>query len=211
MSQKTVLFDFDGVIADSFVAAQQTAQALCKHNDDEAYRKHFEGNAWDSFMSHQKDDHDGCDHGIDWWAKFMSLFSNENGLFDGMDATVRHLASEYRLVIISSSVDKVITPFLSKHGLRDCFVDVLDADVSRSKSEKIGMVFEKYGTNADECVMITDSKGDINEAREQGVDSIAVTWGYNNYDVLLSGNPWRIVRLPDEIPNAVTEYFRGKH
>jgi hypothetical protein len=54
-------------------------------------------------------------------------------------------------------------------------------------------------------------KHHINEAREQGVDSVAVTWGYNNYDVLLSGNPWRIVRLPDEIPNAVTEYFRGKH
>ena len=72
------------------------------------------------------------------------------------------------------------------------------------------MVFEKYNIGPDDCVMITDSKGDILEAREKDVESIAVTWGFNNYDVLLSGEPFRIVRLPDELPNAVTDFFRSK-
>ncbi len=210
MSKRTVLFDFDGVIADSFAAAQGTAQAHCKHNTEESYRKHFEGNAWDSFKSMQLDDHEGCDHDLDWWQTYSAIFADKGGLFHGMDKTVEHLALDNRLVIVSSAVDRVITPFLETHGMRQHFDSVYDADVSRSKSEKIGMIFEKYGIGADDCVMITDSKGDILEAREKGVDSIAVTWGFNDYNVLLSGDPWRIVRLPDELPNAVTEYFRGK-
>lgn len=210
MSKQTILFDFDGVIADSFAAAHGTAQTYCKHNTEESYRKHFEGNAWDSFKSKQLDDHEGCDHTLDWWTTFSSIFAEKGGLFQGMDATVKHLAGDRRLVIVSSAVDRVITPFLEKHGLREYFDGIYDADVHRSKSEKIGMIFEKYGIGPDDCVMITDSKGDILEAREKHVETIAVTWGFNSYDVLLSGEPFRIVRLPNELPNAVTDFFRGK-
>ena len=210
MPKQTVLFDFDGVIADSFAAAHGTAQAYCKHNTEDSYRKHFEGNAWDSFLSIKLDDHEGCNHELDWWSTYSSIFAEKGGLFLGMDATVKRLASEHRLVIVSSAVESVIVPFLEKHGLREQFDGIYDADVHRSKSEKIGMIFEKYDIGPNDCVMITDSKGDILEAREKDVESIAVTWGFNNYDVLLSGEPFRIVRLPDELPNAVTEFFRGK-
>lgn len=210
MSKQFVLFDFDGVIADSFAAAQGTAQTYCKYNTEESYRKHFEGNAWSEF-SHSKDlDHSECNHELSWWDTFNSIFSEQDGLFAGMDHAVRKLAEDRTLVIVSSSMHHIIESFLKTHNLSDCFDSIYDADVHRSKSEKIGMIFEKYGITADQCVMITDSKGDILEAREKDVDCIAVSWGFNTYDVLLSSNPWRIVRLPGELPNAVTEYFKGK-
>lgn len=64
-TRRTVLFDFDGVIADSFRAAQSTAQALCKYNTEDEYRRHFEGNSWSTFKRLEKEDHEGCDHGLD--------------------------------------------------------------------------------------------------------------------------------------------------
>ncbi len=209
MSMRTILFDFDGVIADSFAAAYGTARTYCVHHTEESYRKHFEGNAWSNLIT-DNEDHSKCKHDLDWWSTFRGIFAEKGGLFTGMDIVVRKLAEEYRLVIVSSAVSSVIEPFLKAHDLSTCFDSIYDATVHTSKSEKIGMIFEKYAITANDCVMITDSKGDILEAREKGVDSIAVTWGFNGYDVLLSGEPWRIVRLPQELPNAVTDFFRGK-
>ncbi len=209
MNKQTILFDFDGVIADSFEAALSTAKTRCMHKTEEVYRRLFEGNIYEG-----KDDatldHSQCNHNIDWWDTLASYFNEEDALFAQMDDVVKQLAAEHRLVIVSSSMHAVISSFLKTHGLDQYFTAIYDADVHRSKSEKIGMIFEKYGIGPDECVMITDSKGDILEAREKGVESIAVTWGFNSYDVLLSGEPFRIVRLPDELPNAVTDFFRGK-
>lgn len=207
---RTVLFDFDGVIADSFEAALGTAKARCMHKTEEIYRSQFEGNIYEG-KDDESLDHSDCDHSIDWWATFSSLFDSSSALFTGMDEVIRRLAKEYRLVIVSSSMDRIIRSFLEKENLGQYFDSIYDADIHKNKAEKIGMIFEKYGLGADDCIMITDSKGDVLEAREKGVASIAVTWGFNGYDVLLSADPWRIVRLPGEIPNAVTEYFHGKH
>lgn len=205
-----VLFDFDGVIADSFAQAMDTAKIYCKHKTDESYRKQYEGNVWDEDLSLKVGDHSECQHDLKWFETFVPMFEERGALFAGMDTVVRHLAQQHRMVIISSSVKSAIEGFLKRHDLADCFEEILDSDVHRSKTVKIGMVFDTYGIGPADCVMITDSRGDILEAREKGVDSIAVTWGYNRRAALEPGNPWRIIELPDEIPNAVTEFFKGK-
>lgn len=210
MAKRFVLFDFDGVIADSFAAAFGTARTYCVHNDEKTYRKFFEGNIYKTEMISDGLDHSNCKHDLDWWDTFNSIFAEKGGLFPHMDAVVRQLAESHTLVIVSSSVHRVITAFLETHGLADCFDSIYDAEIDTSKSKKIGMIFEKYGITSDDCIMITDSKGDILEAREQGVESIGVTWGFNAKEVLVSGEPWRIVELPEELPNAVTEFFHGK-
>lgn len=211
-NQRTVLFDFDGVIADSFAAAHGTAKAHCVHKTEDVYKRMFEGNVYDSYKANEDAalDHSECNHELDWWDTFGSIFSTEDGLFPGMDAVVKTIAEHHRLVIVSSAVKSVIEPFLKAHGLEACFAGIYDADVHTSKREKIGMIFEQFGIGPTDCIMITDSKGDILEAREKGVESLCVTWGYNAKEVLVSAEPWRIVELPSELPNAVTEYFHGR-
>lgn len=209
-TRRTVLFDFDGVIADSFAAAHGTAQTHCVHNTEERYRGYFEGNIYHANMAPEAEDHSRCDHDLDWWGTFGALFEEKGALFTHMDTVVRKLAEEYRLVIVSSSIHSLIESFLKRHDLTNCFEGIYDANVHTSKSEKIGMIFEEFGIGPADCVMITDSKGDILEAREKNVESIAVMWGFNSIEALESGNPWRIVQLPTEIPSAVAEFFHGK-
>lgn len=211
-TNRTVFFDFDGVIADSFAAAHATAKRHCMHKTEETYRKMFEGNIYKAYETHEDPslDHSQCDHSLDWWATFTSIFNANDGLFSQMDEVVKNLAGKYRLIIVSSSTHEVITSFLKTHGLTDCFEEIMDATMHTSKSHKIGLAFEKYGITPLSSIMVTDSKGDILEAREKDVESIAVTWGFNSYDVLLSGNPFRIVHLPNELPNAINEFFHGK-
>ncbi len=205
-----VIFDFDGVIADSFTQAYETAKEFCVHKTEDSYRKQYEGNIWE--YEHQMDglDHSVCNHTMDWFSAFVPRFEKESSLFPGMDAVVKHLAEHHTLVIVSSSIGHAIEHFLKKHHLREYFEDILDSNVNTSKAVKIGMVFEKYRVLPVQCIMITDSRGDIVEAASRGVDSIAVTWGYNKRAALVPGNPWRIIELPLELPNAVTEFFHGK-
>jgi HAD superfamily hydrolase (TIGR01549 family) len=207
---RTVFFDFDGVICDSFAAAHGTAKTYCVHNTEEKYRGYFEDNIYRSEMATKDLDHSQCKHDLDWWNTFKSLFSENEALFAQMDDVVRRLAENYRLIIVSSSTHEVISSFLKTHKLDSCFEEIMDADMHTSKSHKIGIAFEKYGITPKTSIMVTDSKGDILEAREKGVESIAFTWGFNSYDVLLSGDPFRIVHVPHELPNAVTEFFHGK-
>jgi phosphoglycolate phosphatase len=206
----TVLFDFDGVIADSFGAAFATAQARCNVKTEEYYRSQFEQNIYVGGKTLPEGDHSHCNHDLHWWDVFVPNFENKSTLFEHMDEVVRKLAQEHRLVIISSSVRRAIDGFLARHNLAEYFEDILDCEVDQSKHKKIQMVFDRYHVAADHCVMITDTKGDVEEAREAGVDSIAVTWGFSSRAALETSSPWRIIELPQEIPSAVTEFFHGK-
>jgi phosphoglycolate phosphatase-like HAD superfamily hydrolase len=210
--RRTVFFDFDGVITDSFAAALATSKKRCMHMIEEVYRKQFEGNSWLNYddIGNDGKDHSQCNHNLDWFGTFSTIFRESDALFGMMDSVVRGLAKDYRLIIVSSSSHGVIASFLKTHQLDDCFEEIMDANLHTSKSVKIGMAFEKYGITPDTSIMITDSKGDILEAREKGVECIGVSWGFNSFDVLASANPFRIVNVPDELPNAINEFFHGK-
>ncbi len=210
MAKQTVLFDFDGVIADSFSAAFGTAKRRCVHRTEEGYKQMFEANIYQKDRPQEVGDHANCEHDINWWDTFGALFAEQGGLFTGMDEVVRTVAKHHRLVIVSSCVSRIIESFLETQGLAHCFEGIYDAELHTSKSHKIGLIFEQFGVGPNDCVMITDTKGDILEAREKGVESIGVTWGFNSKEVLVSAEPWRIIELPVEIPNAVTDFFRGK-
>ena len=44
MKTRYILFDFDGVIADSYAPAFEVQKMICPHLTEEVYRKRFEGN-----------------------------------------------------------------------------------------------------------------------------------------------------------------------
>lgn len=209
--QRFVLFDFDGVIADSFAAASALALRQCKHQTVETYRSAFEGNIYDSF---DKDAPGGgrpehgpeCNHDLDWWAEYQKLLTNVHA-FDGIDEVIRELAASYRLAIVSSARVSLIEPMLEALHIRDLFVEILDADVHTRKTKKIEMLFEKYEIGARECIFVTDTLGDIREAAHHSVGAIACTWGFHPRETLERGVPFRIVDTPREIPDAVSEYF----
>lgn len=44
MKKPFILFDFDGVIADSFKLSFEIAKMICPHITEDIYQKRFEGN-----------------------------------------------------------------------------------------------------------------------------------------------------------------------
>ena len=203
-----VLFDFDGVIADSFAASYAIVQKFCAHITHDHFRAGFEGNIHDAFDEWESRPHGlECDHGLDWDAEYGAISQKIAGMFPGIDTVIKELAQKYRLIIVSSGPDEFIEPFLEKVGIRDCFQEVMGNRVHKSKAEKMRMIFSKYGTTPETCILITDSLGDMREGASVGVGSIGVSWGFQDRATLQKGAPFRIVDDPRDIPNTVENYF----
>ena len=207
---KFVLFDFDGVIADSFGIASALAQRICKRYTPDTYRSAFEGNIYDTFAADgTRRDHGGqedCNHDLNWWDEYQKSFATVTP-FDGVCDAIRIMSKDYSLAILSSGSRKFIDPFLETNGIAHHFTDILDVDVHTHKTKKIEVIFEKYGITALDCVFVTDTLGDIREAGAHGMGVIAVSWGFHSRVTLEKGVPFRIIERPQELPVAVNEYF----
>ncbi|MHC4874219.1 MAG: HAD family hydrolase [Planctomycetota bacterium] len=75
---------------------------------------------------------------------------------------------------------------------------VLGSDKGRSKVAKIKSVVEKH-KDINECWYIGDTKGDILEGIEAGVDTVAVSWGWHTLEQLEEAIPYHIVDEPKEL------------
>lgn len=208
--KKFVLFDFDGVIADSYAIAWQTARVMCKRVTEAEYKNAFEGNVHERHDDMMSADHGSdCRHDLDWFSIFTPMFEERARFFDGMKEVIEQLSHEYILIIVSSTITSPIQGFLEKHHIGRYFSEVMGADVHTSKHEKIKMIFDKYGTHAEDCTFITDTLGDMLESKKENVGAIGVSWGFHPRETLTKGDPFRIVDTPTEIPAAVSEYFAG--
>jgi len=124
-----------------------------------------------------------------------------------MPISIKDLASNYTLAIISSSRSSSIRQYLAKHGIEDCFSEIWGRDVDHSKVEKINNLMTKYKADPQHCVFVTDTLGDIEEASKAGIDSIAVSWGLHSVDTLKRGNPKIIIDDEKTLIDFVNLHF----
>jgi len=205
--KKTILFDFDGVIVDSFQPAFKVSRDIRKSFMDfteEDYRKCFEGNAYESFLEIDKKPEVANEKFFKIYIpKFLKL-----PVINGVVQELEKLSKKYRLIIISSTITSPIRKWIKQHNLSQYFDEIMGADIHKSKVEKIKIVFEKYNINENDCVFITDTLGDLKEARKMKIDSLAVLYGFHNKDTLLKGNPSGFINKPQNIFLKIEKYWK---
>lgn len=204
--QKTIFFDFDGVILDSFAPAYEVSSYMHPRMSESEYREAFEGNINDT-DSHTHKCGDDCRKNLDFFTEYIPKVMNIAKPFDGMSECLIELHKKYRLCIISSTLTLPIMDLLSKFSMNNFFSDILGNDVHKSKVEKIKMLKEKYCLKNEDCVFVTDTLGDIKEASIVGVPAIAVSWGFHKVETLKRGNPIRIVGTTDELQKSISDHF----
>ncbi len=203
-----VLFDFDGVIADSFKTAFEVHKSVFPDMTEDDYRQITERNVndWNWRARLEKAGHSGS---YDFFEHYLPRAEKEVKIFEGMEEVIKKLHQEYELFIVSSNLTRAIKDFMQKHGLISCFMKIMGNDVHVSKVEKIRMVFSEYGTGPMHCVFVTDTLGDAREAQQLNVGSIGVAWGFNKPERLEAGNVFKIVEYPTDIQPAIREYFQS--
>ena len=182
--RKLLIFDFDGVLEDTFDWNFRVAKRRYKGIDKEDYRSWFNGNIYEHPVILEA----GPMNVTEYFNIYKKGFIGKK-LKNKFKKLLEDLSKKYNLVIISSIDEDIILPYLRRSKALHFFKDVWGYKNEKSKVKKFKRFLRKYKVSKKECLFITDTLGDIMEANKVGVNSIGVSWGYHNKNTLLKGNP----------------------
>ncbi len=219
---RAILFDLDGTLVDTRAASWQlfseTNLAFALGIDSrEAFFRAFEGNFFDSLAKMCPDPAQAAAVK----AHFMELLRTRYhpALIPGMVDVVRALAPQCTLAVISTNGIEAIRRILVGAGIATCFSHVFSGDVEPRKSVSIRRFLgdQRYAAHrmcspayqdgdavggtlaAQDVVLVTDTVGDVVEAREAGVRAIGVSWGMHGERQLLDAGAERVALWPQEL------------
>ena len=195
-----LIFDYDGVIADSLeIFMEKVISACIKHGSNQVNTKEdflnlFNDNLYVSLI----------ERGIskETIPKLIEDFQiglkeqKKIKLFNEIKEMLVKLSKHNKIIIITSNVTKVVEESLKLKNI-DCFEEVIGADKETSKVKKIESIKSRYKDN--DYFYIGDTKGDVIEGRKAKVKTIAVTWGWHSEEKLKEEKPDFIVHNPQEL------------
>jgi phosphoglycolate phosphatase len=207
-----VMFDYDGVIVDSFEVFSAAFLAACSKCGFHGItsRAHlmrlFDRNLFEALRDFDLED---CKIG-----RILQTFETEISghldtvkLFNGMAAALKAIAHDNHVFIITSNVSHLVARVLKTSGV-DCFEDVLGAEKEKSKTKKIRQTKARYTSCP--AYYVGDTTGDIIEGKKADTLTIAVTWGWHDAGKLAQADPDFIVSSPAELTELLSNNQQGK-
>ena len=199
---KGLLFDFDGVIVDSFeILYQSVLEAFNKDISRDEYRKFYEGDV----LASAKKLHNGTKmvgKGTPVFSRYIPRLYELHPV-DGIADTLSNLSESYQITIVTSCLGDVVETFLKMHNLERTIHSIYGSDFHPDKHEKMHIVFEKYGLDPQKTLYVTDTLGDLRVAERVGIRGIGVTWGFHDRETLEKGKYLKIVDTPDQLKNEI--------
>jgi phosphoglycolate phosphatase-like HAD superfamily hydrolase len=120
-------------------------------------------------------------------------------IFTGMAEVVHRAASLGPAGIVTGNHARLVARFLERYGLVDHIAGVIDVAAPGTRAEKIRRLAAEIGAPGSQVFVIGDSVSDVRAAREVCARSIAVTWGHQSAARLLALGPDHLVTTPDEL------------
>ncbi len=193
---KAIIFDFDGVITDTFDLCVQITREHIRPVTKKLFRDSHDGNVYENgvIVFSEKETKK-------FWRCYRERISHDH-LFP-VKSQIKNLSEKSKLFIVSSTLGRIIEEYLSRTGMAECFENVLGSDTHESKVEKFKMIFKKHKLAPEDCVFVTDTLGDLREANRVGIPSVAVTWGFHGKTRLKKGRPDVMIHDFEDLTEAV--------
>lgn len=186
-----VFFDLDGTLTDSGEGIINAAiYALEKYNievnDRSELRKFIGPPLQDSFSTDYGFQEDEIEDVIKIFREYYSekgIF--ENTIYENIQAMLFELKNRGKKLVVATSKPEVFTKKVLDHfNISSYFDYVSGATLNNEKIKKVDIIRDaicKLGiTDKSKVVMVGDRKLDVLGAKENGIDSIGVLWGYGD-------------------------------
>jgi HAD superfamily hydrolase (TIGR01509 family) len=185
MELKVIVFDFDGVIHDTFELVYGLNKKLYPEMSKELYLSYFEGNIFNKMNAN-----------LDFKKKYREMefeAFKELRLEKTIRKEIEKLSKKFDLFIISSNSERNLNLYFENNNFVGVFKEIMAAETHKSKEEKFKMLFKKYNLSPENCIFVTDTLGDVLEANRVCVKSICVDFGFHKRERLEKGRPYKIV------------------
>jgi len=199
-----LLFDFDGVLADTLDDLLNFAQKAClqlglKRYPTPADLDALENMSFTDYGHQLKVPARKIDDFVSLCLEMFNQKPNPPKIFDGMEKVIIETAEQHTLAILTGNTTPTVDAFLNQYGLREHIKLIIGVEYNLPRSEKIRYSLKELGQNTEFAYMIGDSLSDIRAAKETGIQSIAVSWGHQSPARLKSGNPDYQVKRPQDL------------
>lgn len=209
MKYKNILFDLDGTITDSspgiINSYLHSLNKIGLAEDSIEKLKSYIGSPLRAYYTERHnlstaDSEIAVKHFREHYAE-KGIF--ENAVYPGMAELIDKLrVNGFRLFIATSKPLEFAITVLNHFKLKEYFGSIHGSDMSADNKPKDKLIADSILMNGlvkSECVMIGDRYHDINGAKVNGIDSIAVTYGYESNKELSELNPSYIASSAEEI------------
>jgi len=199
-----IIFDFDGVLADTLSDMILFAQETCDELGVKHLVKQEDLSTLEvmSFATYGRN----CEvpeHLInDFVRGCLKRFAEKKSppdLFEGLSEVIKELSSNNVIAIVTGNTTQNVNAFLIEHGLSEYVRAVYGVDEPGSKAEKISKAQNQFAAENEAVYMIGDSVSDVRAAQEAGVKSIAVSWGHQSMEMLINAKPDLFIHSPREL------------
>jgi phosphoglycolate phosphatase len=198
---KVIIFDFDGVLADSLQMMLSYSAQVCLELGYPCQPSPADLEALDPMSFDSLGRQLNLPEALipAYKARVFERFTSGEELppiFDGMTEVVSALAVSYPLGLVTGNTSGVVRSFLERYNLFDRFGLILCVDDPGTRVKKIRRIIKELGDQNAEVYLVGDAVSDIHAAREVGVKSIAVTWGHQSREKLVTARPDFLVDSP---------------
>lgn len=192
---QTILFDLDGTLTDSGIGITNSVMyALEKfgiHVSDQAELYSFIGPPLvESFERYYGFDHQQAEQAVSYYREYFSRKGiYENRPYDGIKELLADLKDSGKVLLVATSkLEKFAGEVLMYFGLYDYFDAVAGSSLDGTrikKGEIITYALDNAGAAGREsAIMVGDREHDILGAKEAGIDSLGVLYGYGSREEL---------------------------
>ncbi len=208
---RVLIFDFDGVLADSLSPMLHYAGLVCRELGvpsipTQADLEALERMEFSEFGRQLGVPADQIDRFV---RRNFELFTEREApleITSGMQAILTALAIDNQMAIITGNSCSVVEKFLETYQIKTIFDAVLCAEHEGTRFEKILQVKRQFDAQGNEIYMIGDAVSDIRAAREAEVKSVAAAWGHQSRTRLAGESPDLLVDQPEHL----LEYFSNQ-
>jgi len=197
INKKYILFDLDGTISDSNEGITKGVQMTLTHfginiEDRTALLPYIGPPIRETLSTRFGLTSGQIDEAMQIYGAYYAekgLYENE--LYEGVPEMLRELKRRGKVIALATSKAAVFAQRILEHfGIDDCFSCVSGGELTgygTKKSDVIRRALDGCGAvNLNEAVIIGDRKYDILGAKEVGISSVGVLYGFGDYEELHS-------------------------
>jgi phosphoglycolate phosphatase len=210
MTQKVIVFDFDGTIADTVDALVTIVNRLAL---EFGYRQITpeELALLRNFTSREIIKYSGVS-----LFKIPFLLKKVKGELKhkiqelkpipAIDAALIELHNHgYKLGIITSNSQENVTAFLKNNQLEEYFEFIYSGVTIFGKTTIINNVLKQKNLATESVIYVGDETRDIEASQKANIQVIAVSWGFNSPEALAKQNPDFLINHPRELLEVIQQ------
>lgn len=120
----------------------------------------------------------------------------------GMQKVLKRLQKSYNLMILTSNSEENVHAFLSVNKMEffDC---VYSGSTIFGKQRLINYLIKDFKLDKSKVIYVGDEVRDIEAAKKSGIKVVSVSWGLNTKELLAKHNPDFLITSPQELVSVL--------